>query len=325
MATDQALLSLDLSVDYPGRPQTLRNLSLRIRPGEVLGLVGESGSGKSTLALAILRLLALKDGIATGRIVLNGRDLMKMSETEMQRIRGREMGLILQSPLASLNPALRIGSQLEEAWKAHAKGPARDRSAAVSLALTRAGLPLDREFLRRYPSQISVGQAQRVLIAMAVMHSPALLIADEPTSALDAVTQSEVLQMFGMLNREMRSAILYISHDLQSVASLCHRIAILQAGEIVECGATEDVLARPQHVYTKRLLACAPWLQTRAGYAAVIGQLTDLSEAVQSCQRNTLVLPSRGPSTVASEQSGSTPWEQVLHTATRRRCRCPLR
>ena len=281
MATDEALLSLDLSVDYPNKPQTLRNVSLSIGRGEVLGLVGESGSGKSTIALAILKLLGLKDGTATGRIDFRGRDLMKASEREMQRVRGREMGLVLQSPLASLNPALGIGTQLEEAWKAHAKGRASDRTAAVGLALARAGLPGDSEFRRRYPSQISVGQAQRVLIAIAVMHSPALLIADEPTSALDAVTQAEILKMFVTLNREMGSAVLYISHDLQAVASICHRIAILNAGEIVECGTTEAVLTRPQHAYTQRLLACAPWMQTPAGFGATIEHFRDLTAVRQ--------------------------------------------
>lgn len=127
-------------------------------------------------------------------------------------------------------------------------------------ALARVGLPNDREFRRRLSSQISVGQAQRVLIAMATMHSPALLIADEPTSALDAVTQVEILNMLEQLNREAGSALLYISHDLQSVASICGRIAILQEGTIVECGPTASVLQNPKHPYTQRLLACAPWL-----------------------------------------------------------------
>ena len=197
---------------------------------------------------------------------------MLASEKEMQRIRGREIGLVLQSPMSSLNPALRIGTQLAEAWRAHAKGTAGELAAAIDCALGRAGLSADPEFRRRYPSQISVGQAQRVLIAIAVMHSPALLIADEPTSALDVVTQSEILRMFAALNRDMRSAVLYISHDLQSVASICHRIAILNAGEIVECGTTESVLTRPRHTYTRKLLACVPRLQTAESYSPAASQ-----------------------------------------------------
>lgn len=268
MQNDEVLLSADLSVDYANKPQTLKNVSLRVKPGEVLGLVGESGSGKSTIALAILRLLDQKAGKASGRIVFRGRDLMLAPEKEMQRIRGREIGLVLQSPIASLNPALRIGMQLAEAWRAHARGTAGDLAAAIDRALARAGLPADGEFCRRYPSQISVGQAQRVLIAIAVMHSPALLIADEPTSALDVVTQSEILKMFAALNRDMGSAVLYISHDLQSVASICHRIAILKAGELVECDTTECVLSRPSHPYTQKLLACVRSLQPPESYLA---------------------------------------------------------
>lgn len=268
MQIDEALLTAELRVDYPNKPQTLRNVSLRVKPGEVLGLVGESGSGKSTIALAILRLLGLKGGKASGRILFRGRDLMLATEKEMQRIRGREIGLVLQSPMASLNPALRIGTQLVEAWRAHAKGTAANIAEAIDCALARVGLPADPEFRRRYPSQISVGQAQRVLIAIAVMHSPALLIADEPTSALDVVTQLEILKMFAALNRDIGTAVLYISHDLQSVASICHRIAILDAGEIVECGTTECVLASPSHPYTQKLLACLASLQPSESYWA---------------------------------------------------------
>jgi ABC-type dipeptide/oligopeptide/nickel transport system ATPase component len=270
MEIDRTLLEVDLRVDYPNKPQALRNVSFRMQRGEVLGLVGESGSGKSTIALALLRLLGWKDGKAVGRIVFGGRDLLAVSEREMERIRGHGIGLVLQSPLASLNPALRVGTQLGEAWRAHARGTSSERSAAVCRALLRVGLPDDQEFRRRYPSQISVGQAQRVLIAIAVMHSPSLLIADEPTSALDAVTHIEILDMLRSLNRQMGTAVLYISHDLQSVASLCQRIAILHDGEIVECGSTETVLRWPRHSYTQRLLACAPWLQGRRWSSTLI-------------------------------------------------------
>jgi ABC-type dipeptide/oligopeptide/nickel transport system ATPase component len=260
MANSRPLLSVSLRVDYPNKPRTLKAVSFEIRPGEVLGLVGESGSGKSTLALALLRLLAGKGGRAQGQILFRDRDLMLASEREMRGIRGRDMGLILQSPASSLNPVLRIGTQMAEAWKSHAAGTRSEMEAAVAHALSSVGLPVDPEFRSRYPSQISVGQAQRVLIGMAVMHSPALLIADEPTSALDAVTQWEIMKLFSALNRNTGSAVLYISHDLLSVASICHRIAILYDGEIVECRPTESVLTDPVHPYTQRLLACIPWL-----------------------------------------------------------------
>jgi ABC-type dipeptide/oligopeptide/nickel transport system ATPase component len=260
MANSRPLLSVSLRVDYPNKPRTLKAVSFDIYPGEVLGLVGESGSGKSTVALALLRLLSEKGGRVQGHILFRDRDLLAASEREMRGIRGREMGLILQSPASSLNPALRIGCQLEEAWKSHATGTRSQMETAVERALSSVGLPVHSEFRSRYPSQISVGQAQRVLIGMAVMHSPALLIADEPTSALDAMTQWEIMRLFSALNCKTGSAVLYISHDLLSVASICHRIAILHEGEIVECRATQAVLTRPIHPYTQRLLACIPWL-----------------------------------------------------------------
>jgi ABC-type dipeptide/oligopeptide/nickel transport system ATPase component len=254
----QPLLSLQLSVSYPGKPGVLRGLSLEMRSGEVLGLVGQSGCGKSTLALAILKLLHLKNGRAEGSILFNGRDLMPLKEREMRSLRGREIALVLQSPMSSLNPALRIGTQLEEAWKIHQHSSSEECTRALFETLNKVSLPADNLFLRQYPAQLSVGQAQRVLIAMAVMHRPALLIADEATSALDVITQSEILQLFAQLNREIGTSILYISHDLPSVAGICHRIAILYEGEIVECGVTGDVLSQPRHPYTQRLLAAVP-------------------------------------------------------------------
>ena len=262
MTSEQPLLSVNLSVDYPNEPRTLERVRFDIHSGEILGLVGESGSGKSTLALAIMRLLDLKSGKANGTILFRGRDLMTVSEREMRSLRGRELALVLQSPLDSLNPALRIGSQLAEGWRAHARGGKNDVAAAIQRALSSVGLPVDKQFYSRYPSQISVGQAQRVLIATAVMHSPALLIADEPTSALDVITQSEIMRLIAELNRSMGSAVLYISHDLASVAAICHRIAILRHGEIVECGTREQVLGHPAHPYTRQLLACVRALGT---------------------------------------------------------------
>jgi peptide/nickel transport system ATP-binding protein len=254
------LLSLRLSVDYRNNIGVLRDVSLAIQPGEILGLVGQSGSGKSTLSLAILRLLHLKGGTARGNLLFKGEDLSAKSESQMRSLRGREITIVLQSPLSSLNPALRIGSQLNEAWRAHATGTREQCVAAISNALSGVSLPNDTEFLRRRPSQLSVGQAQRVIIAMAILHRPSLLIADEATSALDTITQSEILSLFARLNRELGMSILYISHDLLSVAALCHRIAILNSGEIVECGPPSQIFGAPQHSYTQKLVAALPRL-----------------------------------------------------------------
>jgi peptide/nickel transport system ATP-binding protein len=252
------LLSLRLSVDYRNKDGVLRDVSMDLRQGEILGLVGQSGSGKSTLSLAILRLLHLRGGTARGELFFKGEDLFGKSEAQMRSLRGREMSIVLQSPLSSLNPALRIESQLREAWRAHASGTRDESITAISRALTSVSLPHDADFLRRRPSQLSVGQAQRVIIAMAILHRPSLLITDEATSSLDTITQSEILRLFAQLNRELGMGILYISHDLLSVAALCHRVAILNAGEIVECGPPSQIFGAPQHSYTQKLVSALP-------------------------------------------------------------------
>jgi peptide/nickel transport system ATP-binding protein len=268
----EVVLAARVSVRYGDRAAVLRDVSLDIRRGEVLGLVGQSGSGKSTLAMAILGLLDHKSARAEGTIEFDGCDLLKLPERELRGLRGRKIALVLQSPLSSLNPALKIRTQLKEAWRAHAEGPSSDCETAIRGALQSVSLPASDEFLRKHPSQMSVGQAQRVLIAMAVLHRPALLIADEATSALDVITQSEILALFRGLNRSSGMAILYISHDLASVAGICDRIAILHEGQIVESGTTEQVLTTPRHEYTQRLMAAMPKMPspTAASKAAAI-------------------------------------------------------
>jgi len=258
MTSESPLLSARLSVDYRNKPGVLKNLCLEIQRGEIVGLVGESGSGKSTLALALLQLLQLKGAKVQGEVVFQGENLLQKKERQLSDIRGRQMSVVLQSPLTSLNPALRIGTQLKEAWRAHANGTGDQCHAAVSAALRGVSLPDSEEFVKRRPSQLSVGQGQRVIIAMAILHRPALLIADEPTSALDTITQSEILSLFARLNRELEMAILYISHDLLSVAALCHRVAILRGGEIVECDGPDAIFDSPRHPYTQRLIAALP-------------------------------------------------------------------
>ncbi len=263
----EVLVSARFSVRYGEKPPVLRETELEIRQGEVLGLVGQSGSGKSTLAMSMLGLLDTKRATTEGAIRFQDCDLLQLREREWRATRGRRISLVLQSPLSSLNPALRIRTQLKEAWRAHAKGSNVECDQKIAAALESVSLPSNDEFLRKYPSQMSVGQAQRVLIAMAVMHRPALLIADEATSALDVITQSEILALFAQLNREIGMAILYISHDLPSVAGICHRIAILHEGEIVECGTREQIFASPQHEYTRRLMAALPQMPLSCGTA----------------------------------------------------------
>ena len=253
-----SLLSLKITAGYASRPGVLRDVDMEVGDGEVVGLVGRSGEGKSTVALSVLGLLGLKGGTCSGELVFRGRDLLKLSQRELREIRGREIGFVPQSPLAALNPNLRLGAQLDEAWRAHKRGHGEWEPLLESVSL-----PASADFLRRYPRNLSVGMAQRFLIAMSIMHGPALLLADEPTSALDMITQAEILGLFERLNRTMGIAILYISHDLASVASLCHRVAILHQGEVVECAATSEVFWRPKHPYTQKLIAAIPQVRER--------------------------------------------------------------
>jgi len=256
--SDNLLLSLHLTVDYPRKPGVLHDVSLEIREGEVLGLVGQSGCGKSTLALAVLKLLHLKRGRASGSIQFLGRELMDLPEREMRRLRGKEIALVLQSPMSALNPVLRLGTQLAENWRVHRRGTREECRGNLLRTLEDVSLPPEEEFLRRYPSQLSVGQAQRVLIAMAVMHRPALLIADEATSALDLITQSEILKLFATLNRKLGMSLLFISHDLLSVSTISHSVAVMDQGRILECRKTAEIFTSPNHSYTKQLIRALP-------------------------------------------------------------------
>jgi peptide/nickel transport system ATP-binding protein len=255
---EEPLLSANFSVDYRNKTGALKNVSLKMKHGEVLGLVGQSGSGKSTLALSLMGLIPYKSGVITGKVEFLGKDILKLSEPERRAILGNRLSIVLQNPLSALNPYLSIGAQLREVWKAHASGARAEGTRAVISALQNVSLPADDEFLRRRPAQLSVGQGQRVCIAMAILHRPALLLADEATSALDPITQSEILSLFARLNSEMGTAILYISHDLLSVAALCHRICILLEGQIVECDTPENIFNSPRHEYTRRLVAALP-------------------------------------------------------------------
>ena len=251
------LLSVHLSVCYGGR-EVLRGFELELREGEILGLVGPSGSGKSTLALAMLGLLKYKGGTGAGHIRLRGHDLLACSERELRAIRGKEIGLVLQSASSSLNPVLSLERQFKEAWRAHSAEPWDRARDWVRLLLRGVDLPEDDGFLRRLPRQLSAGQAQRVLIALALLHRPKLLVADEPTSALDLITQREVLGLLERLNRETGAAILCISHDLLAVASFCQRVAILHEWRVADCGPPQEVFSRPAHPYTRELVAALP-------------------------------------------------------------------
>jgi ABC-type glutathione transport system ATPase component len=251
-------LYVNVSVDYPRKSRVLQNAEISVLPGDIVGLLGESGSGKTTLALSILKLLDDARARVHGTVNIAGMDVSSWNERRMRSIRGRLSALIPQSPAAALNPALRLETHIREAWQAHSSEPWRLQKQRLAELMRRAGLPQEPEFLQRFPSEVSLGQGQRVLIVMALLHSPRLLIADEPTSSLDVITQSEVLALLRSIRDEHGLGILFISHDLPTVASFCDRVAILHEGRIVEGGPVHDVLQAPRHPYTRRLLDAAP-------------------------------------------------------------------
>jgi len=253
---DSPLLRVAMQAGYAGKP-VLRDIRFELRHGEVLGLVGTSGAGKSTLVQSLLGLLPWRGGRVTGEVCLNGKNLLSLSERELRKLRGSGVALIPQSPMTALNAAISLEAHFVEAWRAHETSGRTALAARLGTLLAEVQLPSGPEFLRRRPSQISVGQAQRVLIALALLHQPALLIADEPTSALDPVTQAQVVDLLRGLNRQRGTSMLYISHDLVSVLQLCDRIAVLDDGVIVEDLPVAHI-GRARHATTRALLSALP-------------------------------------------------------------------
>ena len=241
----------------------VRGVSLHVRPGECLGLIGESGSGKSVTALSVMGLVASPPGlIRNGAIYLKDEDVLAMPQTRLIASRGSRVAYVFQDPLTTLHPMMPVGQQVEEAIAAHQPlGAAERREKAVTL-LDKVGIPDARERARHYPHQLSGGQRQRVGIAMALTNDPEVIVADEPTTALDVTVQARILELLRDLQRERGMALLFITHDFGVVSQICDRVAVMKDGEIVETGETRQVLADPQHAYTKRLIACVPELGT---------------------------------------------------------------
>ena len=250
----------DLRVDIPvdkGMLHAVRGIDFSVKAGETLCIVGESGSGKSLTALSVASLLPRSAIRRTTRLEFDGIDLTALSDRAMEDLRGRHIGMIFQDPMTALNPSYRIGNQLEETHLRHMRqGRAAARARAIEL-LMRVGITAPEERLRQYPHELSGGLRQRVMIAMSLICGPKLLLADEPTTALDVTIQAQVLRLLRSLQRELRLALVLITHDLGVVAAVADRVAVMYAGEIVEHGGVADVFRRPAHPYTRGLLACA--------------------------------------------------------------------
>ena len=252
----------NLTVEFETSAQRVRavdDVSLAIGPGEVVGLVGESGSGKTTLGLAITRLLPEPPArIRAGEVRFGGQDLLRLSRHELYHVRGGRIAYVFQEPSSSLNPVMTVGRQLLEMLELHT--PARGNAAwqrAVEL-LAHVGIPAPEERLTSYPHELSGGMKQRVMIAMAIASGPTLLVADEPTTALDVTLERQIVVLLKRLQRELGLSLLLISHSIHLVTQLSDRIAVMWQGKLVEEGATNQVLNRPQHDYTRRLLDAQP-------------------------------------------------------------------
>ncbi|MDU8070288.1 MAG: ABC transporter ATP-binding protein [Gemella haemolysans] len=235
-------------------------VSLDLYRNEVLAIVGESGCGKSTLATTIMRLHNENLTKSTGEIIFNGKNILDLTEDEMNKIRTKDIGMIFQDPLSSLNPLHRIGKQIEEALIYHTELSAEERQKRVIELLTQVGIPNPERCARQYPHELSGGMRQRVMIAMAMSCKPSVLIADEPTTALDVTIQAQILDLIKGLQAEMHAGIILITHDLGVVAEMADRVAVLYAGEVVEIGTAEQIFKNPKHPYTRSLLRSIPQL-----------------------------------------------------------------
>jgi peptide/nickel transport system ATP-binding protein len=238
----------------------VEGISFQLAESEILGLVGESGSGKSLTALSVMRLITDPNAIITGKILFKGEDILALKEPAMRRLRGGAMAMIFQDPMTALTPVYTIGAQIVEQIRSHTKLPTWQARLRAESLLAAMGIADAQQISRRFPHQLSGGMRQRVMIAMALSCSPALLIADEPTTALDVTVQAEILELLLKLRREFNSSILLITHDMGIVAQTADRVAVMYAGRIAESGATRDIFAHPMHPYTIGLLEAIPQL-----------------------------------------------------------------
>lgn len=287
MSNQNMLEVHNLSVRFKtpdGEVEAVNGVNFSLAPGETLGIVGESGSGKSQTVLSIMGLLA-SNGAASGKIVLNGRDLLTMSTRELNAVRGANIGMIFQDPMTSLNPYLKISTQLTESLRVHRGMSKREALARAIEVLDAVKIPDAKNRVHYYPHEFSGGMRQRVMIAMALLCKPQLIIADEPTTALDVTVQAQILNLLDDLKHDFGVAIILITHDLGVVAGLCDQVMVMYGGQVMESAHRDDIFANPRHPYTRGLLKSVPRLdeQEHGRLLTIPGNPPDLMHLPVGC------------------------------------------
>ncbi|MBL8584504.1 MAG: ABC transporter ATP-binding protein [Rhizobiaceae bacterium] len=277
-----------LSIDFMterGLVRSVRDVSFSVEAGRIVGVVGESGSGKTTAASSVLRLLSANATVRAGEIRFQSADILRLGESELRDLRGRDIAMVFQDPMTALNPLLTVGAQMSHAQHRETRLSKREKRARAADMLAKVGIADAAARLDAYPHAFSGGMRQRVAIAMALLGTPRLLIADEPTTALDATTEMQIVALLRQLQREIGSAILFISHSLALVSQLCDDVVVMYAGTVVEQGVAEAIFAQPQHPYTRALLAADPSFlpEVTRDLPTIAGEVPDLLHVPPGC------------------------------------------
>ena len=270
---------------YQGTLDAINGIDLDIRKNESIGLVGETGCGKSVTVLSIMRLIKPPGKIISGKVILNGEDLMEKSEKEMRKIRGRKISMIFQKPMSSLNPTFKVGTQMSDVIKLHQGVNKKEALERAIKFLNDVKIPDPKKKVDQYPYELSGGMQQRVMIAMALSCNPSLLIADEPTTALDVTIQKQILNLIGELRNKFKFSVLFISHDLRTIFNVCERVYIMYAGDIVEYGKIEKIFENPNHPYFEKLKSSIPRFDSKKdALDTIVGTVPSLLNPPSGCR-----------------------------------------